>query len=401
MDESAQLGDHEAVRASQSSLTWALAPLVVAGLSSGCGGSGEADEPSLPTASSWVWNLPDGYPPPAVPEDNPMTEAKVELGRWLFFDPLLSADGTASCASCHEPARAFTDGRPVSPGITGELTKRNAMSLVNVAYAGTLNWANPDLARLETQALIPLLGTDPIELGNETDVEGLEARIAAADGYPERFAAAFPEDAAPIRLQRIVEALAAFQRSLISFDAPYDRYLAGDATALSDSALRGLALFFGERLECFHCHGGNNFSLASVHASEGFSAGLAFHNTGLYDVDGLGAYPISDQGLIEATGRPVDMGRFKAPTLRNIELTAPYMHDGSIPDLDGVLDHYSRGGTETTSGPNAGDGKDSFLKSGFVSGFRLTPQEREDLKAFLRSLTDSSFIENPAYQDPR
>lgn len=345
------------------------------------------------------WVIPDNFPLPPVPSDNPMSFAKADLGRLLFFDPLLSGNRSQSCASCHEPARAFTDGKIRSVGSTGEMTPRNAMSLTNVAYNSTLNWANPDVVLLEQQALIPMFGTDPVELG----LDGMEAelldRLRAEARYAQGFPAAFPEDAQPFSIENVVRALGAFQRTLISGGSPFDQFVAGDRSALSDSAIRGLNLFFSEQLECFHCHGGFNFSQATVH--EGSSvAPTAFHNTGLYNLDGRGAYPARDQGLLALTNDPADMGRFRAPTLRNIMVTAPYMHDGSVADIGEAIDHYARGGRKIETGPNAGDGRTSLLKSGFVPGFRVTPQEREDLKAFFESLTDTEFLTNPRFRNP-
>lgn len=359
-----------------------------------CGG-----EPPSTGPTPWVWDLPPGFPEPQVPADNPMSAPKVELGRRLFFDPRLSRNETQSCASCHEPALAFSDGRATSSGSTGELGRRNAMSLANVAYASTLLWANPSVDALETQALGPLLQTDPVELGWDGGAGELEARLDGIPGYRRRFAEAFPDDPQPISLTNVTRALAAFQRTLISGDSPCDRYLHGDEEAISASARRGLELFFSERLECFHCHGGFAFTQSTVHAGSGFVE-APFHNTGLYNVDGRGAYPAKDQGLYEETGDPADMGRFRAPTLRNVAVTAPYMHDGSIPDLEGVIDHYARGGREIVDGPYAGDGRQSFLKSGFVSGFRITPREREDLIAFLRTLTDQAFLSAERFSPP-
>jgi cytochrome c peroxidase len=175
-------------------------------------------------------------------------------------------------------------------------------------------------------------------------------------------------------------------RSLTSFNSPFDDYAyrSNDA-ALSESQLKGMELFFSERLECFHCHGGFNFTQSSQHAFQQLDL-RPFHNTGLYNIDGQGAYPETDQGLIEVTRDPRDMGRFRAPTLRNIALTAPYMHDGSLTNLDAVIAFYAAGG--------AGDGIKSPLKSAFMPGFVLTPEEHQDLKAFLHSLTDESFVNN-------
>ena len=187
--------------------------------------------------------------------------------------------------------------------------------------------------------------------------------------------------------------MSSFVRSLLSFDSPFDQYTyQGQDDALSDSAKRGMVLFFSERLECFHCHGGFNFTQSSQHEFQQLDL-RPFHNTGLYNDDNQGAYPVSDQGLIEVTLNAQDMGHFRAPSLRNIAITAPYMHDGSVKSLSDVIDFYAVGGR--------GAGQNSPLKSGFVKGFTLTEQEQQDLIAFLDSLTDKNFLNNPAYSAPK
>jgi cytochrome c peroxidase len=329
---------------------------------------------------AWTWRLPEGVPAPVVPADNPMTAEKVALGRTLFYDRRLSANETQACASCHDQRRAFTDGRAHAQGSTGEAHRHGSMSLANVAYAARLGWANPLLARLEDQALVPMFGDRPIELGLP-DAALLEQRLRADAKLADRFARAFPGDEAPVTLRNVTRALAAFERTILSFDSPYDRYARGDEKALSPAAVRGLALFQSERLECFHCHGGFAFTDSLSHT------GLpeperAFHNDGLY-----GVYPRTDRGLSEVTGHDEDDGRFKAPTLRNIAVTAPYMHDGSIATLDGVLDHYSRGGE--------GAGKDPLL-----AGFVIDAEERADLIAFFESLTDERLLTDPSLGPP-
>jgi cytochrome c peroxidase len=350
--------------------------------------------------ASWDWGLPEGYPQPVVPADNPMNEAKVELGRRLFYDTALSGNQTQSCASCHDQARAFTDALPRSFGSTGEMHPRNAMSLTNVAYLPRLTWANPVLDSLEEQALVPMFGEHPVELGMAGQEEVLLRRLADASMYPELFADAFPTDADPISVGNVVRALAAFQRTLISHRSPYDRYVyEGDTEALSESARRGAELFFSERLECFHCHGGFNFT-DSVRHDGSVDDAVPFHNTGLYNVDGRGSYPADNIGLMEITGDRRDMGRFRAPTLRNIELTAPYFHDGSAATLDEVIDHYVAGGRTIEEDPNAGIGAESPLKSIFVRGFVLSAEERADLIAFLRSLTDWELTRDPRFENP-
>jgi cytochrome c peroxidase len=254
---------------------------------------------TAPVEESWQWSLPAGFPAPEVPVDNPMTEDKVELGRMLFFDTRLSADGTQSCASCHDPARAFTDGRAVPIGVTGEAGHRNSMTLVNVAYASSLTWA-ADVESLEDQALRPMLGTSPVELG----VTGHEAEVLARFTDDTELFVRAGED---ISLRGIARAIATYERTLIRGDTPFDRFIAGDKLALSPSAQRGLAAF--ESRGCADCHSG--FTLSS-----------SFGDARVFD-DGIGE------------------GKFKAPTLRNITRTAPYFHDGSAATLDDVLDHYA------------------------------------------------------------
>jgi cytochrome c peroxidase len=270
-----------------------------------------------------------------VPDDNPMSEAKVELGRHLFYDLRLSGNQTQSCASCHRQELAFTDGARVSTGSTGQNTPRNSMSLVNVAYNVTQTWSNPLLKTLEQQALVPILGAEPVELGLRGMEEELGRRLRSEPRYQGLFAAAFPQVSDPYTLAFVTRALASFQRALIFGGSDYDRYTyAGDPTAMSASALRGLALFNSEKLECFHCHSGFNFQDSVIF--EGKFREERFHNTGLYNLDGRGAYPAPNTGVHEVSGRPEDMGRFRVPTLRNIALTAPYMHDGSVATLSEV-----------------------------------------------------------------
>ncbi len=362
------------------------------GSAAGGGGAGGAD--------AYDWGLPPGYPVPKVPADNPMSEAKVELGRRLFFDTRLSGNETFSCGTCHEQALAFTDGLATAVGSTGQTHPRGSMSTVNVGYLNAFTWANPVLEDLEAQALVPMFGESPVELGLAGMDEEVIARLSADADYPMLFAEAFPEESDPIQIATITYAIAAFQRSIISYRSAWDRYnYDGQASALSEAALRGRELFFGERLECFHCHGGFNFSDSVSHEGTTFEE-VMFHNTGLYNLGGTGDYPEESQGLYEFTGDPADMGRFRAPTLRNIALTAPYFHDGSAATLDDVIDHYAAGGRTIESGPNAGVGSDNPFKSELVTGFTLSASERADLLAFLQALTDEELLTDPRFENP-
>jgi cytochrome c peroxidase len=324
-----------------------------------------------------------------------MSAAKVELGRHLFYDTRLSANGTQSCASCHKQAQAFTDGRLTALGSTGELHRRNSMSLANVAYAASLTWANPVVPDLEAQALLPIFGENPVELGLAGKEELLLQRLSEDARYPDMFSAAFPGESQPISMGSVVKAIAAFERTLLSGGSPYDRYTYRDELdALSPAAKRGMTLFFSERLECFHCHQGFAFTDSVKHKLTAFPE-VTFHNTNLYNVDGKGTYPAVDQGLHEFTRNPEDMGRYRSPTLRNIAVTAPYMHDGSIATLSEVIDHYAAGGRASAQGAAP-----SPYQSEFVRGFTLTPQEKQDLLAFLESLTDTEFLTDPRFSDP-
>jgi cytochrome c peroxidase len=346
------------------------------------------------------WDLPAGFPLPNVPAENPMTKEKVELGRYLFYDKRLSLNQTQSCATCHRQELAFTDGRPRGIGSTGQMHPRGPMSLINVVYSPVLTWANPNLRTLEEQALVPLFGEDPVELGMTGKEDLLLARLRGETVYQKLFPMAYPADKDPYSLGNITKAIASFERTILSGDSPYDRYQRGDdPDAITASAKRGETLFFSERLECFHCHGGFNFTGTVDYMDKGF-AEVEFHNTGLYNVKGKFSYPEPNLGLYSFTTQEEDLGKFKAPTLRNIAVTAPYMHDGSIKTLEQVVDHYRAGGRTIKTGPNAGVGADNPNKSEFVKPFDLSSQEKDDLIAFLKSLTDEMVLNDARFSNP-
>ncbi len=365
------------------------------------------------TTAPFEWNLPFGFPVPVVPADNPMSYEKVELGRLLFYDTRLSGNQTFSCASCHDQAQAFTDGKARAVGSTGEFHPRSSMALFNIAYAPSLTWANNVLEDLEEQALVPMFGEFPVELGLAGREDELLARLAAAPVYQRMFEEAFPDQSEAISVGGIVRALGAFQRTLISGTSPFDKWLFGDDDALTNSALRGLNLIYdvSGKTECGHCHSGFNFTGSRTESGQVFEE-RPFFNTGLYNLrcadfglpevsgTGTGCFPPENLGLFAVSTFKEHMGFFKAPSLRNICLTAPYMHDGSVETLDDVLDHYAAGGRTIESGEYAGIGSINPLKSGFVQGFRLSEQERTDIKEFLCSLTDEEFLNDPAIADP-
>ncbi len=349
---------------------------------------------------AFQWRTPSWAPTPVAPTDNPMSDAKVELGRHLFYDKRLSRENTMSCGTCHRQASAFTDGLAAPVGVTGERHTRGSMSLTNVGYLPVLTWANPNMKRLEQQALMPMFGEHPVEMGMAGREQELFTRLKADTRYPTMFSEAFPEAKGEISLSTITKAIASFQRTLISLDAPYDRYRYGnEPNAISASAKRGEALFFSEKFECYHCHAGFTFT-DNVHHSRLAFPEIGFHNNALYNVDSVGGYPKKNPGLSEFSQRLEDVGKFRTPTLRNIALTAPYMHDGSIATLEEVLRHYAAAGRTIHTGENKGVGADNPNKSNFIVGFDLSKDELDDMLAFLRSLTDEKFVSNPRFADP-
>lgn len=350
-------------------------------------------------AAGWDWGLPDGVEAPPEPADNPMDEDRVELGRWLFYDTELSLENNRACGVCHEQAKAFSDGLPRAIGTTGELHPHNSPGLTNVAYTEQLNWADPSPQSLEHQLLGPLLGTSPIvEMGMGGREAELLERLRLRPEYDPLFDAAFPDAEEPLSIEHIALAIASFQRTLLSWNSPWDHHVRGDAGALDASQQRGLALFFGEA-GCSRCHGGPNLDApdpedASVVAEPRYA------NVGLYDLDGAGAYPVGQGGLANATGDASDTGRFRIPGLRNVAITRPYMHDGSVDTLEHAVRIMAEGGRVLTSGPNVGDGQASPLKDPRLQPVELDEQQLADLVAFLEALTDQDFLDDERIASP-
>jgi cytochrome c peroxidase len=346
--------------------------------------------------SDYQWPIIAGFPKPQVPQDNPMTQAKVNLGKSLFFDKNLSANQQQACASCHHQEFAFGENIPHSFGSTAQPHRRNASALVNIAYNKTLTWAHDGLTSIEQQILLPMFGESPVELGITGHEEEVLARFSS-ETYQILFTEAFPNQTVSFDL--IVKALASYVRSLVSLNSPFDTYAyLADDNAISAEALRGMNLFFSERLECHHCHGGFNFTQSTSHEKQLIDR-RPFHNTGLYNVSNShkSGYPKHDTGLAEISTLARDDGRFRSPTLRNIEVSAPYMHDGSMASLSNVIDFYAAGGRNITTGKHQGDGRNNPLKSQFIKGFTLTTAEKNDLLAFLNTLTDQTFLSDPKH----
>jgi cytochrome c peroxidase len=256
------------------------------------------------------------------------------------------------------------------------------MSLANVAYNAAFTWGDTHVRSLESQMRQPLFNEHPVEMGLRGNGESAVSAISRDPNYREQFAAAFPGEPVALSMDHIIKAIAAFERTLISGRSAFDRYVFDDErAAIPESAKRGMSLFYSARVGCARCHSGFNFSGPLVYEGHEQVTAL-FANTGLYDVDTHGGYPKTDRGLIEVTHRAADMGKFRVPTLRNVALTAPYMHDGSLASLEEVLDHYVQGGHR------------SARQDPRIRPFALSTAERADLLAFLASLTDREFVAN-------
>lgn len=309
---------------------------------------------------------------PYIPVNNPMTVEGVALGRKLFFDPILSGNGTQSCATCHAPQFAFAENTAFSTGIDGIQGNRNAMPLFNMAW----NWNEKFFwdgraNSIEAQALGPVV--NPIEMHNtwQNAVNTLQNHV----DYPQLFKLTFGTPV--IDSNKVIKAIAQFERTLISGNSKFDKYLRGEVS-LTPAEANGFNIFIDEaRGDCFHCHGNSNQPLWTDND---------FHNNGLDAT-------FTDNGLGDITGDPNDNGKFKTPSLRNLAFTAPYMHDGRFTTLDEVINHYSEG---LVNSPTI----DPLMKTVGSGGVHLSPSDKADLKAFLLSLSDDDFINNPDFQAP-
>lgn len=325
------------------------------------------DPPGPVPPTPYDLTIPQGFPEMDIPADNPLTVEGIDLGRMLFYDPILSGDSTQSCSSCHAQAFSFSDnGKQFSEGIDGMKGDRNAPAIINPGWLPSLFW-DGRAASVEDQALGPVV--NPIEMHEEW-IEATN-KLNAHSEYPNLFKKAFGTTIIDSML--VVKAIAQFERTFVSSDSKWDRYLKGTAS-LTQAEARGFEIFFTEKGDCFHCHGTILFT------------DNLFHNNGPDSV-------FNDLGLGKVTGNPNDNGKFKSPTLRNIEFTAPYMHDGRFNTLEEVVDFYSEGVKWSTT-------IDPLMKKVSQGGVQLNNQEKEDLIAFLKALSDVSFINNSDYADP-
>lgn len=326
--------------------------------------------------------VPVGFPPANIQPGNPLTEEGIKLGRFLFYEKALSGDGTQSCGSCHMQERAFTDATPTSVGINGTFGTRKAMPLFNLAFHDNFFWDGRSLT-LEEQALIPI--EDPIEMDN--DLETAVARLQADPMYPPLFEAAF--GSRTITAENIGKAIAQFERTLISANSKFDSVIRLQSGAsFTELEQRGYELFtsdfdpnggFGG--DCFHCHGERE----TAYLFGAFGRDLQFINNGL-------KANYADEGRAIVTGKIEDIGKFKVPSVRNVEFSFPYMHDGSIPNLDSLIGFYNFGGHLH---PNI----DPNMKAAGI-GRNWSEGQKQALAAFLRTLSDYKFLEDTAFSDP-
>lgn len=307
---------------------------------------------------------------PRIPINNKLTVEGVTLGKRLFFDNILSVDGTKACASCHLPQNAFSDPNQFSQGVTTTLGTRNSMPLFNLAwnFDDKYFWDGHALG-LENQALEPVIDTN--ELGNDS-WEPVEAKLNNHEQYPKLFEQAFGTSV--ITKLLVAKAIAQFERTLISGNSKFDKFSNGEIS-LTPQEQNGLNIFMSEdKGDCFHCHGNPNNPLWTDNQ---------FHNNGLDAT-------FSDLGLGLISGNPNDNGKFRSPSLRNLAYTAPYMHDGRFATLEQVIEHYS-------SGLQNSNTIDPLMKKVNQGGVQLTTEDKADLKAFLLTLSDPTFINNPDF----
>lgn len=323
-----------------------------------------AIEPYAP--SSYDLQIPQGFPQMDIPANNPMTVEGIALGRKLFYDKRLSIDNSLACAGCHEASGGFSDPDQFSEGVYQQFGDRQAMACINLGYNVEFFWDGRS-ETLEDQVLQPVI--NPIEMHESWT--NVVSKLSDDIEYRRMFYHAFGTSAIDSLLA--AKAMAQFLRTMVSGNSRYDQFLRGEV-ALTGDELAGLNIFNTEIGDCFHCHGGIFFSSQD------------YHNNGLDETH-------TDLGRADHTNNPNDIGKFKAPTLRNIEYTAPYMHDGRFATLDDVINHYSTGVVwSPTIDPN--------MKKVNDGGLLLNPQQKAQLKAFLLTLSDPEFINNPDFQDP-
>ena len=320
----------------------------------------------------------------------PQLNVDAQIGRLLFFDTRISINKTKSCASCHDPQLAFTDGYRTPTGAFGDVVKRNTPTLINISDNETFNWADEAITSLQKQSNIPLFGKHPIEMGNDSTNTAALQFIFTDTAYLPLLKQNKIKD---INWKMAKDLIAAYVSTFKFTNSKYDKNLKGKLT-LSKDELAGKKLFFNDKLNCRKCHSSNDFDEPE------FTRMNHYQNIGLYNIGKDSLYANDDNGLYNETKDRDDIGKFKIPTLRNIALTAPYFHDGSATNLGEVIDHYARGGRLIEKGVFAGDGKLHPSKNQFIEGFTITTTEKKQLISFLNTLTDTSYLSNPFYTNP-
>ncbi len=346
-------------------------------------GPKEGDLTNIPYApTSYNLTMPPGFPAMIIPADNPMTAEGIDLGRRLFYDPILSVDSTLSCAGCHKLEYSFNDNKPISPGVQNLMGNRSSMTLMNVGFFENGLFWDGRVSTLEEQALHPV--ENPVEMAEIWD--NAEVKLQRHKDYPALFRKAFGiENKADITRELAAKAIAQFERTLISSNSRFDKKIYQndpDPFLFSDLEIDGYAIYFDDLTNtakgghCAHCHDGGPLLTSDK-----------YFNNAIENVATLDDFP--DKGLGAVTGKRTDNGKFRAPSLRNIELTAPYMHDGRFQTLEEVVDHYNSGGHWVEN-----------VNSQSVTQLNLTPYEKQALVAFLKTFTDTTFFSNPAFQNP-
>jgi len=318
------------------------------------------------------------------------------LGRYLFFDNHLSLNHSKSCGTCHSPQFAFTDGYRLSVSALGESLLHNSPSLLNTNQYHFYDWANPVATDYIKQMQRPLYGTHPVELGLNVHWDEVKKYLAEDDTYKSLFGNAFPTKKESITQENIVQSIAAYVQGLTSENSKYDQYKRGDKLALNESELKGMKLFESEKLACSSCHTAPSFTQATIT----MDINKVYVNTGLYNINEQNQYPTKDAGLYSTTKKESDNGKFKIPSLRNVAITSPYMHDGTVNSLSEVIDIYAKGGRTIDNGDYRGNGIYNKNKNSLVHGFTLSENEKNDLMLFLIALTDTSYLSNDYFLNP-
>jgi cytochrome c peroxidase len=314
---------------------------------------------------------------------------EIEVGHLLFFDTRLSINNTTSCATCHIPKFAFADSLTTPKGAFGDIVKRNTPTLINLADNKLFNWAHPTITSLQQQSTIPLFGKNPVEMGMDSSNNEQLKFILSDKKYQSILQSSTPK----INWAFVQDAIAAYVKTFKFYNSKYDKFLAKKAQ-LTSLEKTGMNFFFNDANKCIRCHGGKDFDAPQNPDM------YPYQNIGLYNVGENHYYGNNDNGAYDVNNDTTDIGRFKIPSLRNIAITAPYFHDGTAKNLKAVIEHYNNGGRNTTEGKNKGDGREHPNKHPMIGAIEITPQETKALIAFLKTLTDTSYLKNKLYKNP-